>query len=146
MRRAGRSGYGLLLAVIMIAGSTAPAWGETQPMTAAPGEGVTSTPGAAAPTAPAAAPTESMFARDPNAGVSADANAVDWATRDPARYPRLDVPTKPWAYDTSYFFALTRGLDEEGLPTWCQRASMVGTVPIDVVGLPAAALSGLFGS
>jgi len=61
-------------------------------------------------------------------------------------YPSLDVPTKPWAYDTGYFFALTRGLEEEGLSTWQRGASMVGTVPVDVVCLPTAALAGLFGS
>jgi hypothetical protein len=65
---------------------------------------------------------------------------------DPEHYPSLDVPSKPWAYDTGYFFALTRGLDEERLSTWERRASMAGTVPLDVVGLPTAAIAGLFGS
>jgi hypothetical protein len=65
---------------------------------------------------------------------------------DPEHYPSLDVPTRPWAYDTGYFFALTRGLEDERLSTWERRASMAGTVPLDVMGLPTAAIAGLFGS
>lgn len=68
------------------------------------------------------------------------------AAGDPEHYPSLDVPTKPWAYDTGHFFALTRGLEDERLSTWERRASMAGTIPLDVVGLPTAAIAGLFGS
>lgn len=68
------------------------------------------------------------------------------AANDPSRYPYLDVPTKPWAYDTAYFFGVTRGLQDEDLPKWGEWASMAGTIPLDVVGLPTAALAGLFGS
>lgn len=140
MRGAGRIRCGLLLSVVMIAGSTAAARAETQPTTATTDEAV-------APTTSDAAGPAAMSSTDPDrAGANADANATDWAAPDPARYPQLDVPTKPWAYDTIYFFALTRGLDEERLSTWGRRASMVGTVPLDVVGLPTAALAGLFGS
>lgn len=142
MRGAGRIRCGLLLSVVMIAGSTAAARAETQPTTATTVEAV-------APTTSEAAGPAAMSSTDTDpdrAGANADANATDWAAPDPARYPQLDVPTKPWAYDTIYFFALTRGLDEERLSTWGRRASMVGTVPLDVVGLPTAALAGLFGS
>lgn len=68
------------------------------------------------------------------------------ASPDPARQTRLDVPTKPWACDSTCFFGLTRGLDDERFATWGRRASRVGTVPLHVVGLSTAALAGLFGS
>ncbi len=89
-------------------------------------------------------------ASGPDSGVISDVDPATppahWAENDPDRYPDLDVPTKPWSYDTVYFFGLTRGLDDEPLSTWGRRASMVGTVPLDVMGLPGAALAGLFGS
>jgi hypothetical protein len=71
---------------------------------------------------------------------------VEPTAHDPEHYPSLEVRTKPWEYDTSYFFALTRGLDEETDSTWGHRASMAGTVPLDLVCLPTAAIAGLFGT
>lgn len=98
--------------------------------------------GAGSEAAPATAPGPSE-----HVAVSKPEGApVQPAAHDPEHYPSLEVPTKPWAYDTSSFFALTRGLDEETDSDWGRRASMVGTVPLDVVALPAAALAGLFGS
>jgi hypothetical protein len=138
----------------MILGGIAPAWGEMDESTPATperaeasdsGDAVAASPADASTSAPSTQ-TTAPATSTPNAGVSATANAADWAPPDPDRYPRLDVPTKPWAYDTAYFFQLTRGLGDEVKSTWGRRASMVGTVPIDVVGLPTAALAGLFGS
>jgi hypothetical protein len=67
---------------------------------------------------------------------------------DPNRYPSLDVPTVPWAYDTDYYFALTRGLERDaGVTNDVARGfAMVGTVIMDLVTLPGAALAGLFGT
>lgn len=94
--------------------------------------------------------TSGPEASGPDSGVVSDVDPetppAHWVENDPDRYPDLDVPTKPWSYDTVYFFALTRGLDDEPLSTWGRRASMIGTVPLDVMGLPGAALAGLFGS
>ncbi|MAJ60002.1 MAG: hypothetical protein CBC48_08480, partial [bacterium TMED88] len=59
-------------------------------------------------------------------------------THDLDRYPNLDVPTKPWSYSGHSIFGLTRGLSEEDLSAWERGACMVGTVPLDLVGLPAA--------
>jgi hypothetical protein len=61
-------------------------------------------------------------------------------------YPVLDVPTKDWAYETDYFFGLTRGLSEERLTSTEKGLAMVGTITYDVISLPGAALAGLFGS
>lgn len=83
-----------------------------------------------------------------NLGLSAkesDAGSDRFA-HDLKRYPNLDVPKKPWSYTGHYFFYLTRGLSENDLPAWEQGASMLGTVPLDLVGLPFAALAGFYGS
>ena len=83
-----------------------------------------------------------------NAGLSAtesDSETEEF-THDLHRYPSLEVPTKPWSYSGHYIFGLTRGLSEEEQSAWGRGASMVGTVPLDLVGLPAALFAGLFGS
>lgn len=144
MGRTGRTSQGLLWAVLIFgvagAAGVAPARAESPATSEASAEAVGQVSNSGQPAASMSSATSS------DAGASARTVATDRPPRDPSRYPRLDVPTKPWAYDTSYFFALTRGLEGEQLATWCRRASLVGTVPIDVFGLPAAALSGLFGS
>lgn len=61
-------------------------------------------------------------------------------------YPELDVPHPPWRYDTEYFFGLSRGLFKEEVPAGVKVVSLVGTVPLDLVGLPFAAMGGFFGS
>jgi hypothetical protein len=148
LERVGRFGLGLAMAAaLLILSGFAPALADS----GEPGmAGSASTEAVATPADPHVEKikaVEQLAPRDPTrGGVSPDANAADWAAPNPTRYPQMDVPTKPWAYDTSYFFGLTRGLDDEPLSTWCRRASMVGTVPVDVVGLPTAALAGLFGS
>jgi hypothetical protein len=78
---------------------------------------------------------------------SPSASAEAFPPEDPERYPTLDVPGVPWAYDTHYFFALTRGLEEAGVKSRVARSSaMVGTVVMDIVTLPGAALAGLYGT
>ena len=120
-------------AVLVLAGSAAAQEATGTP----PVAGSETTPAATSETPVAPAPSEGAAVYETNPPEPAG---------DPERYPRLDVPTKPWAYDTRYFFQLTRGLVEENLAPWCRRASMVGTVPLDVAVLPAAAVAGLFGS
>jgi hypothetical protein len=98
----------------------------------------------------AAAPEEQETTADAvDTGGSADspsAAANSYPAATPDRYPKLDVPTKPWAYATSYYFALTRGLEAEGLTGVRRGFAMVGTVPMDILTLPGAALAGLFGT
>lgn len=66
---------------------------------------------------------------------------------DPDRYPSLDVPTESWAYETDYYFALTRGLTYAGVESRVARGfAMLGTVPMDIVTLPGAMLAGLWGT
>lgn len=60
--------------------------------------------------------------------------------------PKLDVPHPPWRYDTEYFFGLSRGVFKEHVPTGVKVVSLLGTVPLDLAGLPFAAIGGLFGS
>lgn len=84
--------------------------------------------------------------QDPGlSAIESDAKAEEF-THNFNRYPSLDVPSKPWAYSGHYIFGLTRGLSEEDLPPLERGACMVGTVPLDLVGLPAALVAGLFGS
>jgi hypothetical protein len=59
--------------------------------------------------------------------------------------PELDQPETPWQYETYYFFGLTRGLDEEVASPVGRGFSMIGTIPLDICILPAAAFAGLFG-
>lgn len=61
-------------------------------------------------------------------------------------YPHLDVPHPAWHYDTDYFFGLSRGLFREDVPGVVKGLSLIGTVPLDLAGLPAATLAGLFGT
>ena len=99
---------------------------------------------------PAAAPAPMAEAEVETSNVASDeqVSAVYGAkpSEDPDRYPELDTPTKPWRYDNRYLFQLTRGLGDLGLATWERVTCMVGTVPVDVVVLPVAAVAGLFGS
>ena len=94
----------------------------------------------------AAATEQNISVVDPTPDAPAPSDVDYAAANDPYKYPDLDVPTKPWAYDTGYIFGLTRGLSDEDLSTWERNASMAGTVPLDVVGLAPAAIAGLFGS
>lgn len=50
-----------------------------------------------------------------------------------------------WRYNTDYLFGVTRGLRDQAIPLWCEGASWVVTVPIDIANLPFTALAGLFG-
>jgi hypothetical protein len=50
-----------------------------------------------------------------------------------------------WRYNTEYLFGVTRGLKDQAIPTMCERAAWVVTVPLDIVNLPFTALAGLFG-
>ena len=50
-----------------------------------------------------------------------------------------------WRYDTSYFFGLTRGLSRAGVSESRRPYVMSITIPLDILILPGAALSGLFG-
>lgn len=61
-------------------------------------------------------------------------------------YPELDVPNPPWRYDTQYFFGLSRGLFHEDISGAVKGVSLIGTVPLDLTGLPIAVCAGLFGS
>jgi len=53
--------------------------------------------------------------------------------------------SQPWRYSTDYLFGVTRGLKDQQIPPWCERAAWLVTVPFDVANLPFAALAGLFG-
>ena len=61
-------------------------------------------------------------------------------------YPKLEVPKSPWKYDGQYFFGLSRGVFHEDVPGAVKGVSLLGTVPLDLVGVPFAAVAGLFGS
>jgi hypothetical protein len=50
-----------------------------------------------------------------------------------------------WRYNTEYIFGVTRGLKNENIPTMCERAAWIVTVPFDIANLPFTALAGLFG-
>jgi len=50
-----------------------------------------------------------------------------------------------WRYSTDYLFGVTRGLKDQEIPLWCERAAWVVTVPFDIANLPFTALAGLFG-
>jgi hypothetical protein len=50
-----------------------------------------------------------------------------------------------WRYSTEYLFGVTRGLKDQVIPTWCERAAWVVTVPFDIANLPIAAMAGMFG-
>ena len=52
---------------------------------------------------------------------------------------------RTWSYNTEYLFGVTRGLGDQVIPPWCERATWIVTVPFDIVNLPFAALAGLFG-
>ena len=60
-------------------------------------------------------------------------------------YPKLDVPNPSWKYDGQYFFGLSRGVFHEDVPGAVKGVSLLGTVPLDLVGVPFATVAGLFG-
>ena len=60
-------------------------------------------------------------------------------------YPKLDIPKTPWKYDGQYFFGLSRGVFQEDVPGAVKGVSLLGTVPLDLVGVPFATVAGLFG-
>jgi hypothetical protein len=73
-------------------------------------------------------PAEGVYGDPPNTG----------GVRDPER--------RGWAYDTDYFFALTRGLkDDTDLGKVAIRWIRPLTITFDVATLPTAALAGLAG-
>ena len=65
---------------------------------------------------------------------------------DPKPNRVLEIPHPPWKYDTDYFFGLSRGLFREDVPTGVKAVGLLGSVPLDLVGLPFAALGGFYGS
>ena len=65
---------------------------------------------------------------------------------DPKPNPVLEIPHSPWKYGTDYFFGLSRGLFREDVPTGVKAVGLLGSVPLDLVGLPFAALGGFYGS
>ena len=132
------SAASVALLFALVAGASGPALAaDPEPVTAEPAAAAA----APAPVAPAPADA-SVVASDEEVAAVYGSMPAD----DPSRHPRLDTPTRPWRYDDRYLFQLTRGLDEEQLSTTAEVACMVGTVPVDVVTLPAAAIAGLFGS
>jgi hypothetical protein len=50
-----------------------------------------------------------------------------------------------WRYSTEYLFGVTRGLSDQEIPSWCEGAAWVVTVPFDIANLPFTVLAGLFG-
>ncbi len=93
--------------------------------------------------AESASSEESMLAQP---GPRAATNRPPASTASQQPYPRLRVPKQGWHYETSYFFMLTHGLDEEPITEdWILWSARVGTVIVDVFTLPGAALAGLFG-
>ena len=52
---------------------------------------------------------------------------------------------RDWSYDTGYLFGVTRGLNDQNVPRWCQGAAWIVSVPFDLANLPFAAVAGLFG-
>jgi hypothetical protein len=82
------------------------------------------TPAAPPPAEPAAADPTEEFA-------SAEA---DWQDR------------RSWRYGTQHFFALSRGMEDAGVPKLGRPFLYVVTVPFDIAFLPTAAISGLFGN
>ena len=52
---------------------------------------------------------------------------------------------RPWEYSTEYFFALSRGMDEAGVPRAARPALLLVALPLDLANLPFAAIAGLFG-
>ncbi|MCH2186089.1 hypothetical protein MK280_09480 [Myxococcota bacterium] len=84
--------------------------------------------------------------QEPGLSAAESDSKTEEFAHDLNRYPSLEVPTQPWSYSGHYIFGLTRGLADEDLPAWERGACMVGTVPLDLVGLPAALVAGLFGS
>ncbi len=63
----------------------------------------------------------------------------------PVSGPSIVERDAGWRYDTDYFFGLTRGLPESGLRPRCRPYVVPFTIVLDLVTLPGAALSGLFG-
>ncbi len=53
--------------------------------------------------------------------------------------------SRGWQYSTDYLFGVTRGLEDQNMPRWCERAAWLVTVPFDIANLPFTALAGLFG-
>ncbi len=82
---------------------------------------------------------------------SARAEAIGDALRKDFPAPR-DNPAlaqwregRDWQYSTDYLFGVTRGLENQNIPLWCERAAWLVTVPLDIANLPFTALAGLFG-
>ena len=141
-----------LLALLALVALTSAAMAETAPDTPAPtdptdaaqsapvvppgtlgAEGVVPEPGEEASPASAEAighvpgPNEGVYGDPPNSGVG---NPDD----------------RSWAYDSSFFFGLTRGLPEAtDLDKSGRRWVSSLTIPFDLVTLPTAAFAGLYG-
>jgi hypothetical protein len=52
---------------------------------------------------------------------------------------------RSWRYSTEYLFGVTRGLGDNNIPPFCERAAWLVTIPFDIANLPFSALAGLFG-
>ncbi len=52
---------------------------------------------------------------------------------------------REWRYSTEYLFGVTRGLEDQNIPPFCEYAAWVVTIPFDIANLPFSALAGLFG-
>jgi hypothetical protein len=65
----------------------------------------------------------------------------------PSDNPALEQwrESRSWRYSTDYLFGVTRGLKDQDIPPFCERAAWIVTVPFDIANLPFTALAGLFG-
>lgn len=142
-RRKTGCGFGLALTILVCGGGLAPqAWGED----ASSDWLLNSQDGSEEQVKSTVAGAEALL--HPAAQAPSEASHrpfVAPATRGEG-YPDLDVPNPPWHYDTEYFFGLSRGVFRESIPGAIKGLSLIGTVPLDLAGLPVASLAGLFGS
>jgi len=83
----------------------------------------------------------------PSARAETSDNALRKDFPKPSDNPALERwrAARHWRYSTDYLFGVTRGLEDEAIPIWCERAAWIVTVPFDIANLPFAALAGLFG-
>lgn len=92
-------------------------------------------------------------ADEPIAELGASPVEPEAASAPPAADPTEDFQTaeadwqgrRHWRYGTQHFFGLSRGMEDAGVPRPARPFLYVLTVPFDIVHLPVAAISGLFG-
>ena len=141
-RKTGR-GFGLALGILVCGGFLAPqAWGED----ASSDWLLNSQDGSEEQVKSTLAGAEELLHPAPQAASEASHGPFVAPQTRGEGYPHLDVPNPSWRYDTDYFFGLSRGVFHERIPGAIKGLSLIGTVPLDLAGLPAAALAGLFGS